>query len=103
MKRLVAKRQLRRKCDYCGKSFNKSDVYYRKREVINWDEVTAFSLYICPRCKLENERHKERFAKFVENCKHPEEFRELKYSYIPGEAVMEPSHEECRLCNKVVI
>ncbi|MTI83473.1 MAG: hypothetical protein FH756_06095 [Firmicutes bacterium] len=102
MKRLIAKRKLKRKCDYCNRSFKKGDVYYKERTVIVWDEITGVDVYICPRCKYEEERREKRFARFKESCKHPEEFREMQYSYIPGEAVKEPSHEGCRLCGQVV-
>lgn len=102
MKRLIAKRKLRRKCDFCNRGFKKGDVYYKERIVIVWDKITGVDVYICPRCKYEEERREKRFARFKENCEHPEEFREMQYRYISGEAVKEPSHEACRLCGKTV-
>ncbi len=100
MKRLTAKRRLRRTCDTCSRTINKGEVYYKERNVFACGGVIAFNRYICPRCAWKEQRHKERFERFKERCEHPERFWVTRYSYIPGEYVMEPSHSECWLCGQ---
>lgn len=101
MKRLIAKRKLRRRCDTCDKQIKKGDVYYKKRFVYaDLDIIFGFDVYYCPRCLWKEKHHKKRHDEFVKKCEHPEEFTETIYTYMPGEAVMEPSHEVCSLCGK---
>lgn len=103
-KRLIASRKLKRRCDCCNCTFAKGDIYYHERKVFVDDgEVFAHNITQCPRCKYKNEDHMLRYGQFITiGCKHPEKFVEMQYRYIPGEAVMEPSHEECMLCHSIV-
>lgn len=99
MKRLIAKRRLKYGCDQCRKPILKGRVYYRKRTVCKEDwGIWSYSVTYCPRCKYKNEQREIRFKKFKEKCNHPEEFVNEVWTYIPGEAVKEPSHCECMLC-----
>lgn len=108
MKRMIASRKLKRKCDRCGKGFAKGDVFYHERKV--WtetigirDEVFAYNYTECAPCKYKHEDHMLRYGEFITTgCKHPSKFIEMQYRYIPGEAVMEPSHEECALCHSII-
>jgi hypothetical protein len=100
VKRKIASRKLKRVCEYCGKNFNKGDVYYINRYVfsdIDW--VIAFEFLICPKCKWKSEQRKARKATLPERCKHP--IIHTEYSYIPGECVMEPAYDYCAICGKV--
>lgn len=99
MKRLVAKRRLKHGCDQCRKPILKGHVYYRDRSVfVDEGKIFASSITYCSKCRYENEQHKPRYEKFKEKCKHPKEFINEIWTYIPGEAVKEPSHCECMLC-----
>lgn len=101
MKRLIASRQLQRKCIHCNCSFKKGDVLYKTRNVVSEDGDTFAQEYIeCPKCLYKATERKKRFAAFVDRCTHPDGFVELVWSYIPGEAVMQPDHDVCRLCKK---
>lgn len=101
MKLLVAKRKLKNRCIFCNKEILKGQSYYRKRIVIETeDSIYGYTTYICPKCKWKNESAQGRFEKFKSRCKHPERFVEEIWSYIPGEAVMQPDHLECRLCGE---
>lgn len=103
MKKSIAKRRLTRKCDYCNKTTFKGEVYYKDRTVIvEWGEIFAYTIYTCPKCKYKRKQSKLRFEKFKGKCEHPEEFTEEIWTYIPGEAVKEPSHRECRLCKAII-
>ncbi|MCK9526078.1 MAG: hypothetical protein M0R49_09145 [Limnochordia bacterium] len=105
VKKLIAKRKLRRKCDHCKRVINKGEVFYKERKVHqDWDtgQIYGFDFYYCPKCLWKIRNHDKRRAEFIKNCKHPERFRDMQYSYMPGEAIMEPSHEECMLCGQRV-
>lgn len=103
MKRLIAPRRLQKKCIHCQCSFTKGDIYYKTRNVFEEDGQICGSEYLeCARCVYVQTERRERFNAFVEACKHPERFREMIWTYIPGEAVKEPDHAECRLCSKWV-
>ena len=45
-------------------------------------------------------QHDKRWTEFIKNCKHPDSHREMEYTYIPNEAIKEPSHEICSLCRQ---
>ncbi|WP_103110727.1 hypothetical protein [Brevibacillus reuszeri] len=101
MKRKVAIRRLKRICDNCFCSFQKGDVYYQKRTVVEEDgELFTFEKTRCARCKYKLEQRAARFEAFKMRCHHP--IKEEIWSYIPGEAVMQPDHEECRVCGQLV-
>lgn len=103
MKRKVASRKLKRTCLFCNKGFRKGQVYYVDRNVFSFgDTVKAYEDLFCAKCIYKTEDQKERFFRFQKTCKHPKEFVHTEYDYIPGEAVMEPSHTECYLCHQVV-
>jgi hypothetical protein len=102
-KRQVARMKLRRTCVYCGKHFNKGEVYYRHREVAKEDGfVLAYEYLICPRCNYKHIQSARRFERFKERCTHPPIFIGTKYSYIPGECIQEPDYNYCRLCGQVI-
>jgi len=100
MKRLIAKRRLKYGCDQCKELILKGQVYYRARTIFvdDYNRVYGSSITFCPKCKYELEQHKSRYLKFQNKCIHPNEFINEIWTYIPGEAVKEPSHCECRLC-----
>lgn len=103
MKRKVATRKLRRCCRTCGKGFKKGEVYYIHRKVFEYFyEIFAIENLICPKCKYREEKQKERYEQFKGKCEHPEKFIEEIWDYIPGEAVMQPDHDVCRLCGEWV-
>jgi len=103
MKRLIAKRKLKFGCDQCRKPILKGHIYYRKRNVFTEDsEIFGYTLNYCPKCKYENKKRELRFENFKKKCTHPEEFINTVYTYIPGEAVKEPSHSECGLCGNIL-
>jgi DNA-directed RNA polymerase subunit RPC12/RpoP len=99
MKKLTAKRSLRRTCIECGRKFNKGDVYYRHREVAEeYGEIFAYEYIECPKCHHKQEHCRKRFEEFKKRCLHPDEFITTVWSYIPGECVKEPDYDYCRLC-----
>lgn len=100
MNRRVASRKLARNCDVCHCGFEKGDVYYRDRRVfIEFGEVVAFERRLCPKCKYKEEDHGKRFEKFKSHCDHP--ITDVIWTPIyPGEAAMEPDHEECIICGQ---
>lgn len=99
MKSFVAKRRLKHGCDQCRKPILKGQVYYRKRFVFTDDMgVYGSNLTYCPKCKYSNEQQELRYEKFRDKCRHPEEFINEVWTYIPGETVKEPSYCECMLC-----
>lgn len=102
MKLLVAKRKLKNGCDWCGKPIFKGNVYYRRRDVFTDDMgIYGHTTIFCPKCKYKIEQHNLRHEKFKKVCKHPEEFVNEVWRYIPGETVKEPSHCECMLCGSL--
>lgn len=102
IKKKIAKRKLKRKCIECEQGFIKGNIYYKERFV--YDDplggLCAFEYLWCPRCKLKKESQEMRFERFKSNCHHP--IVDTQYSYISGEAIMQPDHNECRLCGKWV-
>lgn len=108
MKILIAKRKLKNGCDQCRIPILKGHVYYRKRTVFHdYDTIDRCGIFAvttiyCPKCKYRNENRDLRFKKFKKQCLHPLEFIEEIWTYIPGEAVKEPSHGICRLCGNII-
>lgn len=103
LKRLIASRKLKRACTHCGKNFVKGNVYYRIREVFagGYDQhIAAFEHLMCPSCKWRREQREVRYKEFQKKCTHPEEFSDTEWDYIPGECVMEPRYDYCRLCGE---
>jgi hypothetical protein len=98
VKRLIASRKLQRKCSHCECSFVKGDIYYRERTV-EADGVDVWSRenLKCPKCKYRSEQSQKRFEAFKAVCTHP--IIDEIWDYIPGEAVIQPDHSECRICN----
>lgn len=104
MERKVASRKLKRTCICCNKPFVKGDVYYRKRVVLNEkSELVSYEYLVCAKCKYVNERHSERYKKFVESekCHHPVT-TEIWTTIVGEDYVKEPSHTECCICGKCV-
>jgi hypothetical protein len=106
MKRLIASRKLKRTCYSCDCGFKKGDVYYIKRFVYTDFEchegldIIAYEYLVCPKCQYKQEHHKERLEQFKSKCHHP--ITDEKWSYIPGEVVMQPDHDECLICGEWV-
>jgi hypothetical protein len=102
MKIKIASRKLKRTCCSCCCSFKKGDTYYINRVVYADYEshkgldVITHEYLMCPKCKYKQEQHKTRFEQFKTKCHHP--ITDEKWSYIPGEAVMQPDHDECLIC-----
>jgi Zn finger protein HypA/HybF involved in hydrogenase expression len=111
MKRLIATRKLKRKCECCQREFLKGDVYYKQRIVSVFDDwvvsqkvvIRAYEYYLCPKCKYKNGAQEQRFRLFREKCQHPKKFIETAWRYIPGECVQEPDYDQCRLCGKKLV
>lgn len=85
-------------CDYCGKTIPKGTVYYREKHIIK-DEDMIFYTYVtktCPKCVFKSKQGGERFKRFKPTCEH--KITDTVYGYIPGECVMEPQYDECRIC-----
>lgn len=98
-KKLVAKKKLKNRCMFCCKEIFKGRVYYKERVVItDYGIIYAFNIYKCSRCNYKDNQHEERFKKFKEICTHP--ITDMVYEYIPGECVMQPEYDQCRLCGK---
>ena len=79
----ILKDQVLYKCSYCGKrllSRNGCKIHETK---YCWHQDSPNKIKRIERRKL---------------CTH--EFREV-WSYIPGEAVMQPDHLECELCGEI--
>ncbi|MSU03548.1 hypothetical protein [Tissierella pigra] len=103
MKKLIAKRRLKHGCDQCKEPILKGQVYYRKRTVIVEEgKMFGYTVIYCSKCKYKHKQWKPRYEKFKEKCNHPEKFINEVWTYIPGEAVKEPSHCECMLCGKIL-
>ncbi len=104
MKRLIAKRRLRRKCEFCNRTIYKGEVYYKHRTVFTEEnKVYGYTSYICPKCKYKREQWHLRFLIFKhDKCTHPKEFIDTVYRYIPGECVKEPDYDYCRLCGTIL-
>ena len=100
-RKLIAKRKLKNTCECCGKHLLKGDVYYKERTVVDEGVLYAYNSYLCPKCRYKEERHQKRFNKFKDVCKHPQEFIETEWDYIPGECVKEPQYDYCKLCGKI--
>lgn len=102
MKRKIATRRLKRKCIDCNCTFSKGEIYYINRRIYDdiEDGIYAIESIVCPRCKFKRKDQKERYEKLKKKCHHPEKLIIEKWSYIPGEVVMQPDHDECLLCGE---
>ena len=108
MKRLIAKRKLKRSCSKCNAVISKGEVYYKERHVSieeGFGNKIFYSIEFvtCAKCQYKQEQHNKRYALFAEKCKHPAWAIETMYRYIPGESVKEPDYDRCLLCGKTVI
>jgi len=67
LKRLVAKRKLRRTCTECGKGFEKGEVYYKHREVFVEDGIMygAYEYLKCPKCVNKEINRMKRFKNWT--------------------------------------
>ncbi len=79
------KNQTGYQCEYCNKRL--------------WSKGGA-KLHEQEYCRHVGSPHQKNIAKKKRECAHKN--TETQYSYIPGEAVMEPNHELCIDCNSVV-
>nr|WP_025775445.1 hypothetical protein [Clostridium botulinum] len=98
-KKYIAKKKLKNICQYCGRSFNKGDLYYKERIVVEcWDSghIYGYNNYICSKCKYKEEQHIKRFEQFQKNCNHPDDFITTQYDY------WQPLYDYCRLCGKTL-
>ena len=102
MKRLVAKRNLKRKCAVCNRAIYKGNVYYKIRNLFIEDKIYTTEYILCPKCKRKEDESRRRFEKFKKNCKHPAWAIRIHYDYIPGEYVKEPQYLYCSLCGKII-
>lgn len=102
MKRHIAPRKIKNCCLLCSKPILKGHVYYTKRRVYDCgsDGIIGITKHFCARCNYENKDSVERYERFKPNCHHPEPLIHEVWSYIPGEAVMQPDHCECTLCGE---
>lgn len=104
MKRKIASRKLKRRCECCGRGFEKGDVYYHERKVRHFyngenEDIVGVNKTKCPKCRYRDQNSLERYERFQKTCQHEKiEFIHEVWDYIPGEAVMEPQYDECRLC-----
>src|SRR5690625_320470 len=98
--RKVASRRLKRRCKYCNIGFIKGNVYYLHRYVSGYDgEIDVYEYLECAKCKYKRNDWEKRYERFKGKCKHPKEYTETFYDYIPGEAVMQPEYDVCTLCS----
>ncbi len=82
----------------CNRSFKKGDIYYKHRTVISGYEILAYEYLECPKCRYKQESQEKRFNLFKTKCHHPIVSEE--WSFIPGETVMQPDHDECVICGE---
>jgi len=73
------------KCSYCGKR-----LLTKKGAKIHENKY----------CWHSDSPHQKSIVEKKEKCEHKNV--ETQYSYIPGEAVKEPSHNECMDCGSIV-
>lgn len=108
MKRKMASRKLKRRCECCGRGFKKGDVYYHKREVFHFydgndENIFGVNKTKCPKCHYGQQESKRRYEQFQQTCQHEKrEFIHEVWDYIPGEAVMEPQYDVCHLCGNIL-
>lgn len=108
MKRKIAGRKLKKRCEWCGRGFEKGDVFYHERKVWHFydgenENILAVNKTKCPKCHYQDHESLERYMRFQQTCQH--EKRELiheVWDYIPGEAVMEPQFDVCHLCGNIL-
>lgn len=103
MKRLAAKRILKRTCECCNKTINKGEIYYKQRFIYDNDIIYAYNKYMCAKCYYKMNKHNNRYEKFKKECTHPNNFIKTKWHYIPGECIMEPNYNYCLLCKTIII
>lgn len=87
-------------CYICHKPIAKGDMAHVIKLYFP-DEGYSFhtlTLYTHIRCQYYQDKSIERFKKF--DCHHPDKMVEEIWTYIPGEAVKEPSHCVCHICGK---
>ena len=70
--------------------------------VLDGPPVYTTNMYYHLRCYYGREASKLRFNRFVMKCPHPEKMRVTVWTYIPGECVKEPDHDECRICGRYI-
>lgn len=94
MKRIVASRKLKRRCDCCNRGFSKGDIYYHERTVWAWSQdVYAYNNTYCPKCHYKIINHQARYEAFKQKCDH----RNPKFIVeVYGEN--EPLYDICKLC-----
>lgn len=104
MKRKIASRKLKRRCECCGRRFAKGDVFYHERKVYHVydgmeEHIVGVDTTQCPKCRYIQQDRANRYEQFQQTCQHEKrEFIHEVWDYIPGEAVMEPQYDVCTLC-----
>jgi hypothetical protein len=91
------------KCCECFRTINKGSrcIRINSKAVFQDDDGKYFindNIYLCFKCEWKHKYHDERFEKRKLICDHPK--TEEIWTYMLGEAVMEPDHEECIICQK---
>lgn len=104
MKRKIASRKLKIRCEGCRRGFKKGDVFYLERTVHRIydgedENIVGFNKTKCPKCHYSQQDRAKRYEQFQQTCQHEKrEFIHEVWDYIPGEAVMEPQYDVCTLC-----
>jgi len=99
MKRLIAKHRHKNGCISCKSDISKGNVYYTERKVYaDGGYIWSYTCKYCAKCKYRIDKRNARFERFRLDCHHPK--TELIWTYIPGECVEQPDHDECIICGK---
>jgi hypothetical protein len=100
----ATKRKARKEysCCSCERTIGKCDHYFEIKGMVlpqeddNFEKPLFYTHRSCLGCYVTPEQLEE----IQKNCKH--EKTDYRYTYILGEAVMEPDHAYCIDCGKVI-